>query len=97
TWSSDYVRGLTATRYAGPPEGPEATEGMNRWVALFASACRRSVQDATRFEEAVGDLQASWRERLGRVRRDSALDRLIGALPASPVLTTSTAAALIGR
>lgn len=70
---------------------------VNRWIALFASACHRAVADASRFEEQVRALQKSWHERAGHVRRDSATRLLIGALPATPVLTTSTAAQLIGR
>ena len=55
------------------------------------------MEDAVRFEAGARALQASWIERAGRPRRDSAARRLIEALPAAPVLTTSTAAALIGR
>ena len=97
TWSRDYVDRLTETRYVGTPDSAEAHAGINRWIALFASACRRAVGDASRFEEQVRTLQASWRERIGRTRRDSAVRLLIDALPAAPVLTTSTAADLIGR
>lgn len=97
TWSRDYVEGLTATRATGSPESPEARAGMNIWVSFFASACRRAVDDASGFEAAVRALQESWRKRVGSVRRDSAVLRLIGALPAAPVLTVLTAAALIGR
>ena len=42
-------------------------------------------------------MQSSWRERIGRVRRDSAVRLLIDALPAAPMLTASTAATLIDR
>ena len=97
TWSRDYVDGLIATRHVGPPDSPEAHAGTNRWIALFASACRRAVEHATRFEAQVRALQASWIERAGRPRRDSAAHRLIEALPAAPVLTASTAATLIDR
>ena len=97
TWSRDYISSLTETRYVGAPDSAEAHAGTNRWTALFASACRRAVEDASRFEEQVRTLQASWRERVGHTRRDSAVRLLIGALPAAPVLTTSTAAGLIGR
>ena len=34
---------------------------------------------------------------MGRIRRDSAVSLLIDALPAAPVLTTSTASELVGR
>ncbi len=97
TWSRDYVAGLTATRYVGSPDSNEAHAGVNQWIALFASACHRAIDDASRFEEQVRTLQKSWHERAGHVRRDSAVRLLIGALPAVPVLTTSTAAKLIGR
>ena len=97
TWSRDYIAGLTGTRYVGPPDSAEAHAGTNRWIALFAAACRRAVEDATRFEAQVRALQASWTERAGRPRRDSAARRLIEALPAAPILTASTAAALIDR
>ena len=97
TWSRDYVDGLTGTRYVGAPDSAEAHAGINRWIALFASACRRAVEDAGLFEERVRTLQSSWLDRVGRVRRDSAVRLLIGALPAAPVLTASTAAELIGR
>ncbi len=97
TWARDYVGGLTETRYAGAPDSPQAHEGINRWVSFFASASLRAVRDAGRFEEHVRALQTSWRERAGNPRRDSAAYQLIGALPAAPVLTATTAAGLIGR
>ena len=97
TWSLDYVNGLTATRYIGAPDSASAYRGINRWIAFFASACRRAVEYASQFKEEVRALQSSWRERVGTTRRDSAVRLLIGALPAAPVLTVSTAAELIGR
>ncbi len=97
TWSDDYVAGLTATRYAGEAVSEAAHDGMNRWTALFAAACRRAVADAAWVEERVRQLQAAWREQAGRPRRDSGVQRLIMELPAAPVLTVATAAELIGR
>ncbi len=97
TWVNDYVDGLTATRYLGPPDSDIAKEGINRWMMLFAGATRRAVQDARRFEQQVRELQASWTERVGNPRRDSTVRLVIGALPAAPVLTTGTASELTGR
>jgi Fic family protein len=97
TWSQDYVAGLVATRYRGTPTTEAAMTGLNRWVSLFATACRRSIEDAETFEDRVSQLQASWRRRLGSIRRDSALDRLVRALPGAPVLTVSAAAERIDR
>ena len=97
TWAEDYVTGLTATRYVGDTDSEAAHIGVNRWIALFASACRRAVADAGWFEERVRQLQETWRQQAGNPRRDSAVRRLIGALPAAPVLTVATAAGLTGR
>lgn len=97
TWSADYVTGLTATRFRGRPESRSARDGINRWIGLFAAAMRRAVVNAEKYEERVAELQASWRDRLGRIRKDSAVDLLIKALPGAPMITVSSAAALIDR
>ena len=52
TWPRDYVGGLTGTRYEGAPDSDEARTGINRWIALFASACRRAAEDAGTFRAA---------------------------------------------
>lgn len=97
TWSDDYVGGLTATRYVGRASSDAAIAGMNQWIALFATACRRAIDDAATFERRVAALQGRWREQLGKVRANSAADLLIGALPGAPIVTVNGAAALIGR
>ena len=97
TWVEDYVAGLMATRYVGEPSSEAAHVGMTRWVELFVAATRRAVLDARQFEEQVRQLQAAWRERAGNPRRNSAVQRLIAALPAAPVLTVATAAKLTDR
>lgn len=97
TWSRDYIAGLAATRYVGPADTPAAQMGINAWIAFFAAACRRAVDDASRFEAQVRALQETWKTRIGPVRRDSTALRLIALLPATPVLTSATAASLVGR
>jgi Fic family protein len=97
TWSRDYIAGLNATRYVGSPTSQTAVERMNQWVGLFATACSRAIEDAESFEAQVAQLQAGWRERLGSIRRNSAADRLINALPGAPIMTVNGGADLIGR
>ena len=97
TWPRDYVGGLTGTRYVGAPDSEQAHAGLNRWIALFAGACRRAATDAGRFEQQVRVLQDSWRERLGSIRRESAADLLVRTLPGAPLVTATTASELIGR
>ncbi len=97
TRSDDYVEGLTATRHRGVPAAPEAVEGINHWVSLFSAAMTRAVEDAHRYEQRVREIQSRWRQAVGAVRSDSAVLRLIEALPGAPIVTVQSAAALIGR
>jgi len=55
------------------------------------------VQDATAFEIRASELEASWRERLGPVRANSAADHILRILPGAPILTVEGAARLLGR
>jgi Fic family protein len=97
SWTNDYLSGLTSTRYQGPPGSPQAREGLDRWIALFAAATRRCVADAQGYEDHVAELQNTWRDRLGGVRANSAVELLINALPAVPIVTVQSAATTIGR
>ncbi|MGZ3509342.1 MAG: Fic family protein [Vulcanimicrobiaceae bacterium] len=53
TFSRDYVRGLTATRYTGSRDADSSRDGINLWLGIFAAACRRAVSDALAFEEQI--------------------------------------------
>jgi len=97
TWATDYVAALEGTRYRGRSASAAAHEGLNRWVGLFATACRRAVDDAGEFDARARGLGAAWRERLGAVRANSATDLLLRALPGAPILTVRSAADLISR
>ncbi len=97
TWASDYIDGLTAFRYRGPATARAAHEGIDTWVARFAAACTRAVEDAVAFERRISSIQGAWRERLGPVREGSSLDLLVRALPGAPVFTVAAAAALLDR
>jgi Fic family protein len=97
TLARDYVGGLTASRYVGPPSSTDATTGTNAWLSTFAAACVRSVDEAASFESRAVVLERQWRERVGQVRANSATDLLLHRLLGAPVLTAESAAALIGR
>jgi hypothetical protein len=97
TWARDYIGGLEATRYRGPAASKAAHDGLNTWVARFAPATRRAVDDASRFEAVAAAILDGWRARLGPVRAGSATDRLLRALPGAPLVTVSSAAVLADR
>jgi Fic family protein len=97
TWSDQYIDALTGTRYLGEFRSAAAHEGRNRWIALFAAACQRSVEDAARFEARLDELRQAWREQLVRVRAGSAVDLLIHAVAGAPIVTVTSASRLIDR
>jgi len=97
TWAKTYVNGLMGYRYIAPPTSAQAHTGINRWIAQFADATTRSVADASDFEQRAREIEAGWRELLGSVRKSSAADLLLRSLVGAPVITVSSAAALIGR
>ena len=65
-------------------------------LEAFDAPCRRAIEDAETFEQRVTALQGRWRERLGKVRANSAADLLIGALPGAPIVTVNGAAGPTG-
>lgn len=97
TWSKDYVNGLTATRHRSDASSQEAVDGLDYWVGLFAAAMTRAVVHAETYGQRVAEVQAAWRDALGKIRANSAVDILVNALPGAPVITVQSAAALIGR
>jgi Fic family protein len=97
TWANDYVASLQATRYRDSASSIAAREGTNLWVARFAAACQRAVDDATNFEQRIQAIQDGWRTELGSVRAKSATDLLLRALPGVPIVTVNSASAIIER
>ena len=97
TWATDYIDALESTRYVGSSASPAAQVGLNRWVGLFATACRRAVDDAAAFDQRMQGLESEWRQRLGSVRARSTTDLLLRALPGAPILTVRSATSLVGR
>ncbi len=97
TWASDYIAGLTAYRHVGAPDSPERSTGAGTWLRTFATAAHRSCADAESYAGKIEALDARWREQLGRVRANSAVELLLDLLPGVPVITVDSAARLIGR
>jgi Fic family protein len=97
TWARDYVAGLAATRYRGSATSRAALDGLNLWVGRFAAACSRAVDDAASFETRAQAIEQDWRERVGRVRAQSATDLLLRELLGAPIVSVNSASELIGR
>lgn len=67
-----------------------------QWIDSFAAAATTAATASVELAERVADLQEDWRARAGRPRAGSAAARLIGLLPALPVLSAPTARVAIG-
>ena len=96
TRATGYVDGLAGFRYVDTPDEPGAHRGVNAWIGFFAAACARAVNDAESFEATCQAIEATWRERVGKVRKGSSVDRLLSALPGTPVISLSSATSLLG-
>lgn len=97
TRSSDYIAGLTAFRYVGPADGAAASDALNDWVVTFAAAASAAADQARSFEDRIEQIKREWVTRLGRLRRGSAAQLLVDALPGTPIITSNRAADLLGR
>ncbi|MCU1400342.1 MAG: filamentation induced by cAMP protein Fic [Acidimicrobiales bacterium] len=97
TWANDYIAGLTAYRHIGAANTPEHSMGAGIWLRTFATSAHRSCADAEIDAGKIAALDARWREQLGRVRANSAVELLLDLLPGAPVITVDSAARLIGR
>jgi len=97
TWSDDYLSGLTAFRHTSAPDSRERSEAAYTWLRTFAAATLRACSDAQRYAADIEALDHRWRTTLGKVRRDSTVDRLIKVLPGVPMVTTKSVAALTSR
>ena len=85
TNAAAYVGGLTAYR-----EGR-----LEEWVGTFAAAMRAAGEQARALATRLDQLQHDWWEKAGRPRRGSGAARLIGVLPAYPVLDAATVAQVL--
>jgi Fic family protein len=97
TWSQGYIAGLNDYCYVGPPTSPERSVAAQAWLRTFAAATNRSCTDASTYATRIDETQARWRDQVGRIRRGSALERLVDVLPGVPLVTVESASELTGR
>jgi Fic family protein len=105
TRSQEYVKGLTAYRYNGPPGSDAAQAGVTYWVDLFLSCVEIAVDRAREFIDALEQLDDQWRLKLATHRQNvglralprgnSAVARILDLLPEVPLMTSRTAERLL--
>lgn len=92
TRANEYVEALDATRRETDPG-----QALLEWTDLFLAAMGRACRDADHFADELVALEKRARAAAAPIRRGSAADLLIDALPALPVFTAKTAAEHLGR
>jgi Fic family protein len=92
-----YIAGLVSYRYDARPDEPAATTAAIQWLDRFVNEMLRACADAVDFTEQLDELEGRWREAASPVRKNSATDALLSALPGLPILTVETAGAAIRR
>lgn len=96
THARSYVRGLAGFRSVDG-DGQGLREGVNERVPVFAGACAAACGETEGLEESTARLQADWREALGSVRANPALELLIRELAGMPIFSVKTASPVTGR
>lgn len=96
-----YINNLAAFRTddARTDEAQRAAarqDAISDWVEYFSNACVEACARAEEFEDRIGRIQATWRER-GKFRKNSAADILVEKLPGNPVVSVASAARLTQR
>lgn len=101
TTRDDYVFALGAYRYSGPVGGEAFHEGRANWISFFAQSVITATEQAQSIEAELGRVRDEWDEELARywnasghtraMRSDSASARILTDLPATPVLTITSA------
>ena len=84
-------------RYEGPPPESEAQRGAIAWLSMFLDAVDVATEQAAQFADEIASLRNEWdlwliaeRQKRGvrdRRRTDSAMARLLDALPEAPPVT----------
>ncbi len=92
-----YFDGLTTWRHVGAANNPERDRAAEQWLGMFAEATHSACQEAHSYLQAVSALETNLRDRAAPVRKGSSADLLLGILPACPIFTVPSAAAIIRR
>jgi Fic family protein len=98
TWKPRYIDALSEYQHSASG----GYSALARWIELFNEAVGRSCADVKEFSEHMSSWEAASREALhspqGRLpRANSAVDKLLRAMPALPVFSVDTAAAYLNQ
>ncbi len=84
----DYYASLS--KYQHHTDDAARHEAINDWVSFFSGAVVQACADMERIADDMESLRLAWRGRLGSVRSDSTLERMLYQLQAMPYFTVKT-------
>ena len=106
TLSDDFMQGLTAFRTSDKPLSDGWMTARAQWVRTFTKATLLACDQAERIATELFEIREDWERKMTTTRTargarttpraDSATARILATLPATPVLTASTVAAIHG-
>lgn len=103
TFRNEYVEALSAYRYTGASDSPEAREGQQHWISFFCECIERACEQSRALHQDIQDLREEWDQQIADQRAatgsrfpraDSATAQILAGLPSAPVLTAKSAAAI---
>lgn len=105
TLREDYLQGLATYRHEAQPGSSPANTALNDWLETFVEAAVIAVDQSEQLIARMEELRESWRQALTRhrvalglrpsPRADSAVAKLLTALPEMPVVTGATLASIL--
>jgi len=97
TYSQSYLEGLNSLRFSGKQPDEQAMEAVNEWISFFSGCCLRACNEINGFRETAQKKEAVWRKELEPIRKNSALDRMLGCLMGMPIFSVNSMAAGLGQ
>lgn len=95
TAKADYIAALNACQHCLTVE--EEATAVDSWIALFCECVLTACDDMDDIRTDLQEIRESWEERLGKVRRGSAVDLLLDEIQAMPYFTCETMERVTGR
>ena len=95
TAKGDYLQALGAFQHCLSPE--EEAAALDGWVSVFCECALLACDDMDDIRRDLRTIRTRWEERLGGVRRGSAVNLMLDEMQAMPYFTCETMEKAIGR
>ena len=91
TNNEEYINGLTEFRSIDTNKEENNLDNLNNYISFFAWCCTKACEESQNFEDRAIKNETAWRKKLGSVRKNSALDKILSEFTGMPIFTINTA------